>query len=414
MSLFFRARRAEQRTIDSFPWSNGETVSLTGGQIASALRLIPLFACTSMVTDSISTCPIKAFRETPEGKQPLGSKPALLQEPGVGVRLTAWLSQYSMSKLLRGNAYGYVAAIGANGLPNKIQWLHPDSVNVDESGYMPIYRVNGREVDPLSIVHIPGVTLPGTVVGLSPVQQFRLQIETGLRVGAYQHDWYNETAIPRGVLSNKSRNLQPGEGEVAKARFKAAVNDHDILVVGNDWQWQPIAPTAADAQFLDAIQANATQIASIFHVSPEEVGGKAGSSLTYQTLEANSIRYVQRAVLPHITPLEEAITAMLPGPQYMKFNLDHLIRTELSARMAAHEVALRIGAETQDEMRAVEDKAPLTPAEIKAWQKYYGKSSTPAPSAPAMLAVSDPNSSPEPPADPNADPAQPPTKGKAQ
>jgi hypothetical protein len=50
--------------------------------------------------------------------------------------------------------------------------------------------------------------------------------------------------------------------------------------------------------------------------------------------------------------------------------------------MEAHEIALRVGVETNPEARALEEKAPLTPGEIADWQKLYGKVQS-APPAPA-------------------------------
>jgi hypothetical protein len=57
----------------------------------------------------------------------------------------------------------------------------------------------------------------------------------------------------------------------------------------------------------------------------------------------------------------------------VKFNLDSVARADLKTRMESHEIALRIGLETNPEGRALEDKAPLTPDEIDQWQNLYAK-----------------------------------------
>jgi hypothetical protein len=44
--------------------------------------------------------------------------------------------------------------------------------------------------------------------------------------------------------------------------------------------------------------------------------------------------------------------------------------------MQAHEIALRIGLETQDEGRAIEDRPPLTEAERQQWLDAFGPHET--------------------------------------
>src|SRR5664279_4333145 len=288
--MLFRARTSPREVENrylSVPFNVSDGV-LTHTQsqaesINSALRLAPLFASVSLITDAVSTCPLRGFAYAGNnGGQLLPVQPALLTNPGEGrLGIVPWLSQALMSLLLRGNAYGVVAGLDAtNTWPTKIRWLYPDWVRVDEHETLPRYFVQSHEVDPTSIIHIQGITVPGSIVGLSPLSLFRQQMDTGLRIERYKWGWYNDTAVPRGILSNKSRPLKPGEASDAKDRFKAAVNDHDVLVTGNDWGWQALMPTAADAQFLEATRATATQIAAIYHVAPEEVGGVVEQALT--------------------------------------------------------------------------------------------------------------------------------------
>jgi hypothetical protein len=66
------------------------------------------------------------------------------------------------------------------------------------------------------------------------------------------------------------------------------------------------------------------------------------------------------------------LTNLMPRPQYVKANMDHLARADLKTRTEVHEIATRIGLETNPEARAIEDRAPLTPDEIDQWQNLYG------------------------------------------
>lgn len=395
MSLLF-GRRAEQRVWSNVPFNVSDGVlthTRSAGSMSGAMHLVPLYAAVSMITDSISTCPWAGFnnRNTAGGGSKMNSQPGLLTDPGpFKLSLSGWKSQMASSLLLRGNAYGLIAARDGRMTPTKIMWLHPDWVHVDEREREPRYYVQGKFVDSSQLVHIQGgVTLPGSCVSLAPITHFRLQIETGLRVEQYKHNWYDDTSVPRGILFNKMGTVTGQQATDAKDRFKAAVQGHDVLVTGNDWAWQPLTPTAADAQFIQATQMSATQIATLYHVPPEEIGGVVAQALTYKTLEANSIKYAQQAVHPWLHRIDEAITAILPNPQFVKSDEDALIRTELAARMQAYQTALSIGAYTQDKVRQLENEAPMTPDEYTKWKTdFAGKA--PAAAEPPPGPLSDP------------------------
>ena len=52
-------------------------------------------------------------------------------------------------------------------------------------------------------------------------------------------------------------------------------------------------------------------------------------------------------------------TAALPKPEYVKFNVDSLIRADTKTRYEVHQIARTIGLNNVDEIRAIEDMDPL-------------------------------------------------------
>jgi HK97 family phage portal protein len=383
VSLF---RRTEARAISyQDVWGSGGTIkdAVRGDQVGTALRLAPVYSATSLIANLISTAPVKAYRERVEGVlETLTPQPQLLTNPSpyFGSRID-WWHQGLSSVLLTGNAYGYVVDIDAAGTPTKIIWMNPNDVTVIEEQedwfHTPQFYWRGRPLDPALVVHVPGYIMPGTCIGLSPIALFKSQIETGLSAQDFQLNWYDNGASPSGWFKNTSQTLKDGEADKIKARFKASVKNRDLLVTGNDWDWKALSVPADQAQFLQAIQANATTIASIFHVAPEDVGGTTGHPLTYKTLEQDSIKLNTRALRPWAARFEEVLSNLLPRPQFIQVNLDNLARGTVIERMQAHQVALATGLETNSEARAIEGRPPLTPAEVKAWQDNYRLVPTP-------------------------------------
>jgi HK97 family phage portal protein len=202
------------------------------------------------------------------------------------------------------------------------------------------------------------------------VALFKTQIETGNYAAGYGNNWFRDGARPSGHFKYANGPIDPKDAAEIKARFKAAVSNNDFFVSGSDWSWETLSVAPAEAEFLQTIKATANQIAAIFRVNPEDIGGEAGSSLTYETLELNQINFQTRTLQPIFTRFEHHINRTFPGAQYIKFNPDAIVRTDLRTRMEAHKIGLEIGLETHAEGRALEDKAPLTASEKKAWMEY--------------------------------------------
>jgi HK97 family phage portal protein len=295
------------------------------------------------------------------------------------------------SLLLRGNAYGYITNLDWQGRPSQIQWLNPDDVTVVEEQqdffHWPTYYWRGRELDRDLVVHIPAFTFPGSVVGYSPLALFKLQIETGLRAQQHGDDWFKNGAVPSGQLRNQQRTITPDEAQTVKARYKAAIAKREVFVTGADWDYAALSVNPDESQFLQTIKANATQVAAIYRVSPEDVGGETATSLTYKTLEQDDTKLTKRTLGVWCGRLEASLTRLLPRPHFAQFDLDKLARGDLTSRMVAETAALSAGIHTLDESRASENLPPLTPEQVQQWQEWYRTAAampgTPNPNAPA-------------------------------
>ncbi|WP_062516481.1 phage portal protein [Demequina gelatinilytica] len=367
MSLFFD-KPSERRSIDSLSWDAGGT--LAGGLSATtATRLIPVYAATSLIADSIATLPLHAYTGSGAGRVRLERQPTILTNPQLTqTGRIAWLHQALASLLLHGNAYGYTVRLGATGWPEKLVWLNPENVRVDETGIAPRYFHRGVELDPAAVTHIPAYVQPGSIVGLSPIAAFRRQFTKADAAQQFGAAFFERGVTPAGILrNNNSATLGAEESAIAKRRFRAAVAGRDIFVTGKDWDWQQLSVSAADAIFLDAIEASATEIAAIYRVAPEDIGGKTGHSRQYATLVMELRKFNVRTVTPWSARFEEALTSLLPRGQYAKFNLDAPLRAEPKERMETHKIALELGLETLDDARALEEKPPLTDAERAEW-----------------------------------------------
>ena len=366
MSLF---RRSESRAIstDAFSDTAAGFRSLTGDAQGRALRLVPVFSAVSLIADAVASLPIHQYRRVGDRRERLADVAAFF-DPAVGSQMD-WLHRAMVSLLLRGNAYGFVTF--SRGVPSAVTWLHPDDVTVDETGVFPEYLVRGQRVSREQIVHVAGFTRPGHWEALSPIRQFGETVDLGLYAQLSAKDWYKNGTTPSHSIKNTAQTLNAEQALVVKERFRASVRTGEPFVHGVDWDISQIGVSAADAAFLDAIKASATQVAAIYRVPAEKIGGETGSSLTYNTTEQQTIDLITWTLRPWFTRLEQAFTRLLPPGEFVKFNADALIRTDTKTRHEVHKLALEMGLETQDEARAIEDRPALTDEQKAEWLTQY-------------------------------------------
>jgi Phage-related protein len=93
----------------------------------------------------------------------------------------------------------------------------------------------------------------------------------------YTADWFNNGAVPPGKFKNTQKTVSQPESDEIKARLNAAIRSRKPLVYGADWEYDPIAVGANEARFIETMQLNATQIASIYGIPPEMLGGSTGT-----------------------------------------------------------------------------------------------------------------------------------------
>lgn len=381
----FGGRGDEQRSL-SFQdvFGRGGSIDMLGAGTMGSLRLVPLYAATRLIADQFAAAPLHGYREGGDGsRERMSPQPPLMRSPSsAGHTAFTWKYQCVTSLLLRGNCTGLITGLDANGYATSIEWLHPDKVSIDDANpARPHFYYENRPLDPAGIIHIPGYVIAGKWKGLSPIGAFKVLFDTGNLAQSSARDWFANGMAPAGHLKNTARTMKPEDADTAKQRFKAAIANRDMLVTGNDWSFEAIAVAADEARFIETLKLTATQIASIYGVPAEMIGGDSGSSMTYSNVEQQGINLVTYTLRPWFARVEEALTQVMPKPQYAKFNVDAIMRADIKTRMEAHEIALRIGLETQAEGRRLEDRPPLTDQEKTDWQDSYAKSA-PAPTPP--------------------------------
>ena len=331
--------RAQATTWGTWSGESNGTVSVTE---SSAMQVLAVAGCVRLITDSIATLPVDVFSST-DGVE--ASKPEWLRRPTIDLDFSAWCTQVLTSLLIHGNAYIVVTRNATNSIVELVP-VDPGSVTVHRPvGGRKQYIVAGRPYLG-EIVHIRGMMLPGSDVGLSPLEYARKSIALGIAAvdfGADQLDQFNN--MP-GVIEDPGKPSPDLVTATANAWKRARAKRNRGLpgYLTGGATWKPTGVTNEQAQFLQTRQWTAAEIAGqVFLIDPRELGIPiTGSTLDYTNAESRKTNLLTKALLPWIVRIEQAINDLLPRPRYMKFNVDGFLRGDSAARWTTYEAAMRI------------------------------------------------------------------------
>lgn len=330
------------------------------------MRMISVYACQSLIADGIASLPVDHFSKSAGKKTSLDQtkSPRWIRQPNPFQTSYAFWHRVIISLLCDGNAFLAIIRNDA-GVIQALWCLHPQDVQIEEGvAGDDQYRVSG--VDQLlsrdSILHIPAFTVPGCSRGLSPLDMAREAIGLGLTAEEFGARFFSQGTTMAGVIEHPG-TPQPAEAKLLRDMFKKThagiKNSHTVGVLTGGASFKPITMTPEQAQFLETRRFQKAEIALLYRVPAYLVDSSVTSTWGSGIEEQNKF-FVDQTLMPWIVRIEQSIsTFLLPGQQYLKFNLDARLRAKTKDRYEGYRTALTNGFMNADEIRALEDMDPL-------------------------------------------------------
>lgn len=358
-------------------WARGDDldpVMLSGQKVTreSAMRLSAVWACVSLISDSISTLPLGAFTRTAENvREPLGPPPSWIDEPNREQSRPQWVQQQLLALLLDGTAYVFTAR-NRRGDVVEAWNVPPQMVTPRRIGGQVVYDVTDPRVakggqtrfDGRDMFHVPAMSWPGQIKGMSPLEAARHMLGAGLGAQEFAERFYGQGMSQAGVVQ------VPGDLTVEQAkqlksdfarRNSGTRNAHLPAVLTGDAKWQPTSINPEQAQFLEARQFTTVEIARFFRCPPHLISDVERSTSWGTGIEQQAIGFVTYTLRPWLDRLERAYTRhLLAGRNgFIKFNVDGLLRGDFQTRQAGYATGRQWGWLSANDVRALEDLPPL-------------------------------------------------------
>ena len=321
------------------------------------------------IAQDVSMMPVDVGRKTINGWVDIESKPQIITAPSALVDDLDWRYQVTVSWLTAGNAWGTVTERTRDGMyPARIELLQPRSVRVRVGESGPEFFVNNVQQFLFPVGDLwfkPAYTMPGHVLGLSPIAYHAAKIGLGLTAQKFGADYLGDGGHPSALIQPEA---DPGiEGAKSlKARFMDLTRgNREPIVLPQSVKYTPIQINPQESQFLTTMQYTATEIiALVFLEDPADYGaGAAGSSLTYANRsDADLARFKRRQFW--VTKLQKALSDLVTPDVTVRLNTSSALMMTALERHELHKVRLESKTQTVNGVRLIEDEPPFTGPEF--------------------------------------------------
>ena len=360
MSLFKRFEgRALPTSIDPYqvtarpyyPNYSGEIINETNAFASSAV-----LSSVTLLADSIACMPLELTTDV-GGRIERLPTPSVLIMPNDKQTMFDFIHETMVTLAIHGCAYIY-APKGADGLPLEMRNIHPSLVEdySDVDGYS--YRINKELYRREDIRSIHWLMLPNRRRGISPLEAQRNTIGMGIAMDRFLAQFYGDGATPSSVLET-DQTITPEQAVMLRENWEDAHwKRRRPAVLTGGLKWRSITTSASDNQMIEHRESIIRDIARVYRIPLHLIAGVGGNNQTYQNVESAGTAFVRYTLLPWMSRLENAISAMLPLTQKVRFNSNEFERADLMTRVRAQQVQIASGTLTPNEARAIENREP--------------------------------------------------------
>ena len=373
-----RRGAAEERAI-SFQsiWGSGGDLTAYSTQADamvdqnSATSINAIWACVSLIADTISTLPVDAYIKRDGVTYPYRPKPTWVSQPDFELAPSAFWQQTLISLLLDGNAFVRVFRDPNTGEVLNLMTLNPMKVQIQRTavGQKRFTYVGEKgQLTSDNVLHITGsMLMPGEVRAISPIEKLKENLGLAMALESFAARFFGQGTHTQGVITYPGSLTKEQADNLSRSfdnAHKGYKRAHRTGILSGGAQFVKTSTNPDEAQMLDSRRLAVEDIARAYRVPLHMIGLAERGSQSYNSNEQNAIQFVTHTLRPWIVKLEDAFSALLPSKAYIDFNVSELLRGDFATRVAGYSSALQAGWMTINEVRRIEDLRPVTDGDV--------------------------------------------------
>lgn len=346
----------------------------------TVIGLSAVYACVNLLAGTIGSLPLMVYRTDRSGVRTVARDHPLYyvlhDSPNFDQTTVDFWEFMCLGLELQGNAYAEIA-MRQDGSVYSLTPVRPDVVEVRRNAAGDLeYRwcENGRNrmVGQKSMLHIRGFG-GGPLGGVSTLAVCRATFDSALATNRAATGMFANGVMPSGVLST-DKTLTPDQRALAEQllteKFRGALNAGRPMLLDNGVKWEQLTISPEDAQMLETRRFGIEEICRIFGVPPHMIGHTENSTSWGTGLEQQTLGFQKFTLRKRLKRIEQALEKQLLTPAdraqglTIEFNLEGLLRGDSAARVSFYKGMSGIGAMTINEIRALENMAPVPGGDV--------------------------------------------------
>ena len=354
-----------------------QTIFASGGNLAretyagtvitydTSLKIGTVYACVRLLADTISTLPVDTFYREGGARLVFRPKPIWVERPDIGMAREDFLQQAMVSLLLDGNVFIRIFR-GRAGEVTSLTVLDPTRVEVrrNPATREVEYAIDGTAGAVLTaaeVLHITELRRPGALRGVSRIEEVKQMLGLAAALEEFSARFFGQGSTTQGLIEwpgnltkEQAKDLADGFEEGHKGLKRA--HRPGVLFGGAKFVKTGVDPN--EAQMLESRQFSVEEIARIFRCPLHLLQVATPGAMSYASVEQNAIQFAQYTLRPIISKFETALSTLLPGPAFVKFNLDAILRGDIQTRFAAYSTGQLAGFLSVNDIHRLEDMPP--------------------------------------------------------
>lgn len=328
-----------------------------------------IYSCVNVLSDDIAKLPIKVYEN--DGNRITRRGDHRIQYI-LGVRPNSYMTPFAFKKAMvsdmcfTGNFFALIK-FDNKGEVDELLPLDPITTRVvkdiNTKKFYYATSLDGRPVylEPYEVIHIKGLSRDG-YMGVSPIDVIRDQAKSSKLATGLNQKILQSGGTPQGILEVDTK-LDPKAKEGVRRAWEKTNSEQALAIVDSGLKYKQIGISQSDLQFLEGQKFNQQQISAIYKIPLHKINQL--DHATYTNIEHQSIDYVKNTLQPIAVQFEEECNYKLFSRYvdseknlYIKFNLDSELRGDSKARAEVHEIQIRSGAKTINEIRSLNEDNP--------------------------------------------------------
>lgn len=331
--------------------ASGEPVTIN-----RSLQLSTVWACVRLISETVSTLPLRVYQRMPDGtRQPATSHPLyrlLSLSPNAEMTPARFMLLVVASICLWGNAFVEKRYIGNRLVA--LDPLLPQNMTVKRlaDGSLEYTYTSGgaqRVIPERALMHIRGFGLDG-ICGLQPIQQGREIFGSAASANNAAAAIFAQGMQASGFLSAENALSKEQREQIrdSLAKFVGSKSAGKLMVLEAGMKYQGITMNPEAAQMLQTRGFNVEEICRWFRVPPFKVGHMDKASSWASSSEAQNMLFLTDCLRPVLENIEQEVQRCLMTPAdqgvyYVEFSVEGLLRADSAGRAAYYHAALNDG-----------------------------------------------------------------------